>query len=239
MSLGRRALIATLVRRLPTHTRIGLLISPATILGWHRRLIDHRWTTANPADHHPSLATGPRGTPRHREPNLAIPPNPRRARRPRLPHWRLHGVEDPQRHRSRPITTMLRTHLDAVPQSHGGQLATQGHHDSSLAHRVDRDEGHRRNPLTGTTMPSASVEVGRTGLPDTWFERLFPPRYSFSSCDLAPRSGSVRARRGEIATPALPRSPKRRGFGRSPSVVLWWHRLWDVDRCGRSHRPSS
>lgn len=34
-------------------------------------------------------------------------------------------------------------------------------------------------------------------------------RYSFPPCDLAPRAGCPRARRGEITAPALPRSPKR------------------------------
>jgi len=40
-----RALIAGLTRLLPTRRRLGLLVTPATILRWHRRLVARRWTT--------------------------------------------------------------------------------------------------------------------------------------------------------------------------------------------------
>jgi hypothetical protein len=40
-----RALIAMLTRLLPVRRRRGLLVTPATILGWHRQLIARRWTT--------------------------------------------------------------------------------------------------------------------------------------------------------------------------------------------------
>ena len=39
MSWADRAPIAALVRRLPSTRRIGLLVTPATILHWHRRLV--------------------------------------------------------------------------------------------------------------------------------------------------------------------------------------------------------
>jgi hypothetical protein len=38
-------LIAALTRLLPVRRRLGLLITPATVLGWHRRLVARRWTT--------------------------------------------------------------------------------------------------------------------------------------------------------------------------------------------------
>jgi putative transposase len=46
-----RAVIAALARLLPTRRRRGLLITPATILRWHRQLVTNRWTTphARPA----------------------------------------------------------------------------------------------------------------------------------------------------------------------------------------------
>jgi hypothetical protein len=37
-----------------------------------------------------------RQLPVHRDPDLGIPPDPRRARRPRLPDRRLDGLEDPE-----------------------------------------------------------------------------------------------------------------------------------------------
>jgi hypothetical protein len=45
MSWADRALIAALVRRLPRHRRFGLLVTPATIVLWHRRLSARHWTT--------------------------------------------------------------------------------------------------------------------------------------------------------------------------------------------------
>src|SRR3954454_21785879 len=54
MSWTDRALIAALTRLLPTPQRLGLLVTPATILRWHRQLLAHRWPT-QPA---PARATG-------------------------------------------------------------------------------------------------------------------------------------------------------------------------------------
>lgn len=42
-----RAVIAALVLRLPPARRVGMLVSPGTILGWHRRLVTRRWTTTS------------------------------------------------------------------------------------------------------------------------------------------------------------------------------------------------
>jgi putative transposase len=40
-----RALIAALTRLLPTRRRLGLLVTSATILRWHQRLVTRHWTT--------------------------------------------------------------------------------------------------------------------------------------------------------------------------------------------------
>ena len=42
MSWTDRALIAALTRLLPVRRRLGLLVTPATILRWHRQLIARR-----------------------------------------------------------------------------------------------------------------------------------------------------------------------------------------------------
>ena len=40
-----RAVIAALARLLPARRRHGFLITPATILRWHRQLVSRHWTT--------------------------------------------------------------------------------------------------------------------------------------------------------------------------------------------------
>jgi hypothetical protein len=45
MSWSDRALLAALTRLLPVRRRLGLLVTPAAILRWHRQLVARRWTT--------------------------------------------------------------------------------------------------------------------------------------------------------------------------------------------------
>jgi putative transposase len=42
-----RVLIAALALRLPPARRVGMLMTPGTVLRWHRRLIARRWTTSS------------------------------------------------------------------------------------------------------------------------------------------------------------------------------------------------
>jgi putative transposase len=58
MSWADRALIAALARRLPSSRRSGLLVTPATILRWHRRLVDRRWSTSDRQPGRPPVAAG-------------------------------------------------------------------------------------------------------------------------------------------------------------------------------------
>jgi hypothetical protein len=48
MNWADRALMATLTRLLPTGRRLGLLVTPATILGWHRRLTARHYCGSSP-----------------------------------------------------------------------------------------------------------------------------------------------------------------------------------------------
>jgi putative transposase len=67
-----RALIVALARLLPVHRRLGLLVTPSTILRWHRQLVDRRWATKPTRPGHlegtpPSLLRG-RMVARHNRP---------------------------------------------------------------------------------------------------------------------------------------------------------------------------
>ena len=58
MSWTDRALLGALTRLLPVHRRLGLLVTPATILRWHRQLITRRWTTQPVRPGRPAIAAG-------------------------------------------------------------------------------------------------------------------------------------------------------------------------------------
>ena len=53
-----RALIAALTRLLPVRRRLGLLVTPATILRWHRQLVARRWTTQPARPGRPAIPAG-------------------------------------------------------------------------------------------------------------------------------------------------------------------------------------
>jgi len=58
MSWTDRALIAALTRLLPAGGRLGFLVTPATILRWHRQLIARRWTTQPVRPGRPAIPAG-------------------------------------------------------------------------------------------------------------------------------------------------------------------------------------
>jgi putative transposase len=53
-----RAFIAALTRLLPTRRRLGFLVTPATILRWHQRLVSRHWTTQPARSGRPAIPTG-------------------------------------------------------------------------------------------------------------------------------------------------------------------------------------
>src|SRR5690242_1570033 len=55
-----RAVIAALTRLLPSRRRLGLLVTPSTILRWHRQLTTRRWTTQHAQPGRPAIPAGVR-----------------------------------------------------------------------------------------------------------------------------------------------------------------------------------
>ena len=58
MTWTDRALIAALTRLLPVRRRLGLLVTPATILRWHRQLVARHWTTQRTRPGRPAIPAG-------------------------------------------------------------------------------------------------------------------------------------------------------------------------------------
>jgi hypothetical protein len=94
-----RALFAALIRRLPAALRGHRLVTPATVLRWHRRLVTKKWTylpeplrSPAPRRHHrhPDRTAGPR------EPDLGLPTHPGRTAQARPPGRRIDDSQDPQ-----------------------------------------------------------------------------------------------------------------------------------------------
>ena len=55
-----RALLAALTRLLATRRRLGLLVTPATILRWHQRLVSRHWTNQPARSGRPAIPAGVR-----------------------------------------------------------------------------------------------------------------------------------------------------------------------------------
>jgi putative transposase len=60
MSWADRALVTALTRLLPARRRLGLLVTPSTILRWDHQLIARRWTTNPTRTGRPAIPAGMR-----------------------------------------------------------------------------------------------------------------------------------------------------------------------------------
>jgi putative transposase len=81
-----RALLATLIRLLPRKLRAERLITPGTVLRWHRRLVTKKWTYPNRTGR-PPVSAEITGTSSLSTPHPAPMPLPRR-----WAIWKRNGV---------------------------------------------------------------------------------------------------------------------------------------------------
>src|SRR6266571_8353968 len=146
-----RAFLAALTRVLPQRRRHGLMVTPQTLLRWHRELIRRKWAQPRPLPPrrrraHPAARTALRA----REPALGLPADRRRATEARLARVAEHRAPPAARGWSQAGAAALRSELARVPPSAGrehGRLRVL-HRRDDLAPSLLRPVLHRaRKPL--------------------------------------------------------------------------------------------
>ena len=117
-----RALLATLLGAIPKARRHGLrlLVTPDTILRWHRDIVRRRWAARSkrgnaglPIDPPEHQGSGPAAGPG--EPRMGLSQDPRGTGRPGSEDSRLNGMGDSEKGRNRPRAAPIRAYLAAVP----------------------------------------------------------------------------------------------------------------------------
>jgi hypothetical protein len=104
LSWADRAVFVALTRLLNQFAHLQRIVTPATVLRWHRDLVTRRWPPPHRRPLHGCRAAPTGAAAGVRELNLGIPPDSRCTCRARLPACAQHGVVDPQASRHRPCT---------------------------------------------------------------------------------------------------------------------------------------
>jgi putative transposase len=92
-----RAMIAALARLLPKRLRLHRILTPGTLLAWHRRLVKSKWTYPNTRGRPPIPEEIRELVQRlaRQNPRWGAPAYPRGTPWPWLPHWRRNDRPDP------------------------------------------------------------------------------------------------------------------------------------------------
>ena len=168
-----RAVLAALSRLLPKSLRSCRIVTPATLLRWHRRLVAAKWRQPRPqgrpliSDELAALivrlATG--------EPNLGCSPNPRRTASARAPRRRRYDPPD-SAHPPNPIAFCSWRRLAHVParssrQSPRDRLPPRRHRDPEAPVRGIRDRAPHPAGAPARRHRPPRPEPGQPGWPAT------------------------------------------------------------------------
>jgi hypothetical protein len=118
-----RAVIAALTRLLPRHLRLHRIVTPGTLLAWHRRLIKNKWTYPNAPGRPPVLEEIRQLVQQlaRQNPRWGTSAHPRRTPRPRIPYRRGNDPADLGVRRAHACTPAGIPDLAAVPDLPGGR----------------------------------------------------------------------------------------------------------------------
>jgi hypothetical protein len=162
-----RALLTTLLSVIPKARRRGLrlLVTPGTILRWHRDIVRRRWAARSVPGKpgHPPEHQGPGSPASLREPRMGLPQDPRRAGRPGSKGSGIDGRGDPEECRDRPGAAPVRAYLVAVP-------ALPGPGDPGV--RLVYGRSAQQHPGEWTTQQARNLLMDLGGQAD----RVQPPR---------------------------------------------------------------